>query len=253
MIYIAFLLFTFLIILFALYQGQYFLIFSPTYFREGEFSSGCEIFSITADDEVELEGVVYEPSDAKNTILFFGGREHDSVGLIDRLAENFKDSRIITFNYRSYGRSGGVASEKNILKDALKIATIVQKNYGDFYILGFSLGTSVAASVASRHKTFGVFLLGAFDSILLMAKTKYGVVFSWMLKYKFDNVEFVKKIKAPTYLFASKSDEVVDIKNARNLKNSVKELAFYKEFDGLSHKELLWNDEVVKNINGVLS
>jgi pimeloyl-ACP methyl ester carboxylesterase len=86
-----------------------------------------------------------------------------------------------------------------------------------------------------------------------MAKTKYGVVFSWMLKYKFDNVEFVKKIKAPTYLFASKSDEVVDIKNARNLKNSVKELAFYKEFDGLSHKELLWNDEVVKNINGVLS
>lgn len=253
MIYIAFLFFTFLIILFSLYQGQYFLIFSPTYFREGEFSGDCEILSIKTDDGVELEGVVYEPLDAKNTLLFFGGREHDSVELIDRLAENFKDSRIITFNYRSYGRSGGVASEKNILKDALKIAEIIQKNYGAFYLLGFSLGASVGASVASKHKTLGVFLIGAFDSILLMAKTKYGVGFSWMLKYKFDNVEFVKEIKAPTYLFASKGDEVVDIKNARNLKNSVKELAFYKEFDGLSHKELLWNAEVVKNINGVLS
>ncbi len=128
MIYIAFLLFTFLIILFALYQWQYFLIFSPRYFRDSELSSNCEILSIITDDGVELEGVVYEPSDAKNTLLFFGGREHDSVGLIDRLALNFKDSRIITFNYRSYGRSAGVVNEKNILNDALKIAEIVQKN-----------------------------------------------------------------------------------------------------------------------------
>lgn len=253
MIYIAFLFFTFLIILLALYQWQYFLIFSPRYFRERELSSSCEILSITTDDGVELEGVVYEPSDAKNTLVFFGGREHDSVGLIERLADNFKDSRIITFNYRSYGRSGGIVSEKNILSDALKIAEIIQKNYGDFYILGFSLGASVAASVASRHKTLGVFLVGAFDSILLMAKAKYGFVLSWMLKYKFDNVEFVKNIEASTYMFSSKSDEIVDIKNARNLKNSVKELAFYKEFDALSHKELLWSDEVVKKISGVLS
>ena len=73
MIYIAFLFFTFLIIVFAFYQWQYFVIFSPKYFREGELSSSCEILSITTDDGIELEGVVYEPSDAKNTLLFFGG------------------------------------------------------------------------------------------------------------------------------------------------------------------------------------
>ncbi len=253
MIYIAFLLFTFLIMVFAFYQWQYFVVFSPTYFRERELNSSCEILSITTDDGVELEGVVYEPSDAKNTILFFGGREHDSVGLIDRLASEFENSRIITFNYRSYGRSGGVASEKNILQDALKIAEIVQKHYGDFYILGFSIGASVAESVAKRHKTLGVFLIGAFDSILSIAKEKYGIAPSWMLRYKFDNLELLENIEVPTYVFSSKSDEVVDIKNARNLKNSVKELVFYKEFDDLSHKELLWNDEVIKKINGVLS
>jgi pimeloyl-ACP methyl ester carboxylesterase len=253
MIYIAFLLFTFIVILLAFYQWQYFVVFSPTYFREGEFSSSCEILSITTDDGVELEGVVCEKSNAKKTILFFGGKEHDSVGLIDRLASSFKDSRIITFNNRSYGRSAGVASEKNILNDAFKIAQIVQKNYGDFYLVGFSIGASVAASVASRHKTLGVFLIGSFDSIPSMAKAKYGVAPSWMLRYKFDNIKFVKNIEAPTYLFASKGDEVVGIKNARNLKNSVKELAYYKEFNDLTHKELLWNEEVISKINeGVL-
>ncbi|MFT7004723.1 MAG: pimeloyl-ACP methyl ester carboxylesterase [Sulfurimonas sp.] len=252
MIYIAFLFFTFLIILSAFYQWQYFLVFSPTYFREGVLSNSCEILSITTNDGIELEGVVYEPLEAKNTIVFFGGKQHDSVGLIDRLAEEFKNSRIITFNYRSYGRSCGKVNERNILKDGLKIAEIIQKNYGDFYIMGFSLGASVSTSVASKHKTLGVFLIGAFDSINLMAKAKYGVSSSWMLRYEFDNTEFVKNIEAPTYMFSSKSDEVVNIDNARNLKNSVKNLAFYKEFDDLSHKELLWNEEVINKINGVL-
>jgi hypothetical protein len=253
MIYIVFLFFTFLIIILAFYQWQYFVVFSPMYFREGELSENCEILSITTDDGVELEGVIYEPEDATSTILFFGAREQDSVGLIKRLASEFKNSKIITFNYRSYGRSGGKISENNIYKDSSKIAKIIQKNYGDFYILGFSLGASVAASVASEHKSLGVFLIGAFDSIASMAKAKYRIAPSWLIKYKFDNIKFVKNIKAKTYVFSSKSDEVIPIQNARNLKNNVKNLTLYKEFEELSHKELFWNEEVVKNINGVLS
>ncbi|WP_373035494.1 alpha/beta hydrolase family protein [Sulfurimonas sp.] len=215
-------------------------------------NENCEILSITTDDGIELEGVAYEPQDAKNTILFFGGKEHDSVGLINRLASRFENSRIITFNYRSYGRSAGVINEKNILEDAKKIAEIVQKNYGDFYILGFSIGASVAASVATSHKSLGLFLVGAFDSIASIAKAKYRVVPSWLIRYKFDNIEFVKDIKAPIYIFSSKRDELISIQNSRNLKNSIKNLVYYKEFEYLTHKELLWNSEVSNKINGVL-
>jgi len=253
MIYIAFLFFTFLILIFAAYHWQHIIVFSPTHFREGEIGSCCEILSITTEDGVELEGVAYEPSQVKNTILFFGGREHDSVGLIDRLSCKFKDTRIITFNYRSYGRSQGTISEKNMLGDALKIAEIIQKNYGDFYILGFSMGASVAAFTASKHKSLGVFLTGAFDSTTSLARARYGVMVSWIVRYKFDNIKFVQNIEAPVYMFSSQSDEVVYIKNARILKNSIKNLALYKEFDSLSHKELLWSDEVIDEINGVIS
>lgn len=253
MIYIAFLLFTFLIIAFAFYQWQHFIFFTPTHFRESELGSSCEILSITTDDGVELEGVSYEPSDAKNTILFFGGIEHDSVGLIDRLSSEFKNSRIITFNYRSYGKSEGTISEKNMLNDSLKVAQIVQKNYGDFYILGFSIGASVATFVASKHKSIGIFLIGAFDSTTSLARAKYGVVVSWILRYKFNNIKFVENIDSPVYMFSSKGDEVVYIKNAIRLKNSIKNLAFYKEFDYLNHKELLWNSEVINKINKIVS
>ena len=54
------------------------------------------------------------------------------------------------------------------------------------------------------------------------------------------------------YIFASKKDEVTYIKNARNLKQHVKNLTLYKELEDLSHGELLFDKEVVKYINEVV-
>ena len=50
----------------------------------------------------------------------------------------FPHAKIITFNYRSYGRSEGIASEKNLFKDGILPDTIDNKIlecWGDFEIL----------------------------------------------------------------------------------------------------------------------
>ena len=255
MIYILFLLVTLFVLFIFLYQWQYFMIFSPLYFRGEELSDDFEFLVIMTKEGVELEGVVYEPKISAHelkTLLFFGGRSHDSVGLIKRLSENFPHTRIITFNYRSYGKSGGVVSEKNIQKDGLLIAQKVKENYGDFYLLGFSLGSFVSSYIASKEKVCGVFLVGSFDSVALLAKQKYGFVPSWLLRYKLNTIKLVQKIEAETYLFASKTDEITYIQNSRNLKSNVKNLVYYKELDSQTHKELLWNAQVVTKINEVL-
>ncbi len=259
MIYIAFLFLTLIILAIASYQWQYFLVFSPTYYRGEELDDNFEVLSITTDDGVELEGIVYEHkdlyrklADIDSTLLIFAGRSHDSVGLIKRFSTMFPHSRIITFNYRSYGRSGGFVNEENILSDGLKIAEIIQKNYGNFYLLGFSLGSIVSSYIASKQKDSGLFLIGTFDSMKLLAKEKLGLSFSWLLRYKFDNIQHVQHIDAKTYEFVSKTDETTYIKNARNLKNHIKNLTHYIEFDNLSHKELLWDDKVISEVNKVI-
>ncbi len=260
MIYTIFILITFIILAFVFYEIQYHLLFSPTHYRDGELDESFELLSIKTDDGVELEGVVYTPTEMYRrlatphaTLLFFAGRSHDSVGLIKRLSRSYPHTRIITFNYRSYGKSEGVINEKNMLNDGLKVAEIVKKNYGEFYLLGFSIGSSVASFVASKMDVLGVFLVGPFDSIALLAKEKYGLKLCWILRYKFDKTEMVKDIDSKTYLFASKDDEITYIKNARNLKSHVKNLALYKELDSLTHKELLWDSEVIDEINAVLN
>jgi pimeloyl-ACP methyl ester carboxylesterase len=259
MLYLAFLFFTLIVLYIAFYQWQYFMVFSPVYYRGEELEEEFELLSITTQDGVELEGVVYEPKDlyrklptVESTLLFFGGRSHDSVGLIKKLADSFPHTRIITFNYRSYGKSGGVVSEKNILSDGLLIAKKVQKKYGDFYLLGFSIGSLVASYIASKQKVKELFLVGSFDSVALLAKERFGVGPAWLFRYELDNTKHVQHIDANTYLFVSKDDETTFIQNARNLKNHVKNLVHYKELENLSHKELLWDEEVVCKINEVM-
>jgi len=247
-----FLIFTLFIIIFVLYQMQYFVVFSPRYFRDEEMDESCETLSITSDDGVELEGVIYKREDAKNTILFFGGREQDSVGLINRLAQKYTNSTIITFNYRSYGRSKGSLTEQNIFSDALKISKIIQNNYGDFYILGYSLGASVGLYVASKMQSRGVFLVGAFDSLASLAKQMFKVNLSWFLKYKFDNLQFLKTVDAKVYVFTSRDDEVVSTLSSVNLKKGVKNLVLFKEFDGLNHRDLFWSEKLSQEINNIL-
>jgi len=259
MIYIAFLILSSLILLLAFYQWQYFMVFSPTYYRGEILPANCEMLGIVSDDGKELEGVCYSPLNATQTLLFFAGRSHDSVGLIDKLAQTYPKTQIITFNYRSYGKSQGKVSEKNILSDGLKIAELVQKNYGDFYLLGYSLGSSVAAYVATKRKAKALFLIGAFDSIASLAKSKFVdrgffpyVNLSRVFRYKFTTGINVAEVDEDTYLFVGVDDETTYIQNARVLKEKIKNLVYYEEFEKLNHKEILWDERVTSKIREVI-
>ncbi|PHS56808.1 MAG: alpha/beta hydrolase [Sulfurimonas sp.] len=252
MIYIAFLFFLFFILAISFYHLQYFMMFKPTYYRSTELDDRFEVLSITTNDGVELEGVVYKAHNHKATMLFFSGRFHDGVGAIEKMSYAYPDIRIIIFNYRSYGRSGGKLNEKNIFSDALHITRIIKKNFGDIYVAGFSLGSSIASYVASVESVTSVFLIGPFDSIGKITKMKYGINLALISRYKFDNTKFVQKIEADTYIFSSKADNVSYINNVRNLKTYVKNLVYYKEFEDLTHNELLFNEDIVKEISGFI-
>jgi len=252
MIYIAFLVFTLLVLGIALYQWQYFMIFSSTYYRKDDLAKNCEILSLTTDDGVELEGVIYEPADATQTLLVFNGRSHDSVGLIDKLSQSYSTIRIITFNYRSYGRSKGRASEKNLLKDSLKIAEIVQKHYGDFSVLAYSIGTNIASFLASKHRVKRLILIAPFHSLESLMKSKVGINVRMILRYKLHTANYMTSVTAPVYLFASIHDEIIDIQSTRDLQAFMKSLVFTQELEGIGHEKLMFDTHIVQKINEVL-
>jgi uncharacterized protein len=254
MIYLAFVLATLIIVLFVFYQLQYFMIFTPTYIKERRLCEECEALEIVTGDGIALEGVVYEPKDSTTTLFFFGGRSHDSVALIQRLQTAYPKTRVITFNYRSYGTNKGKITEQNMFADALHVAQIVKKNYGEFYLLGFSIGSSLSAYVASKIEIKALFLVSAFDSIVAIAEKKFGYTIpEFLVRYKFPTLKFLKSVQTPTYLFVSSDDEITYIENSRVLSQGINNLVLYKEYENRTHKEVLWDENVISTINGVLN
>lgn len=207
-----------------------------------------EYLEIITKDKIALEGIVYEPKQVQGTLLFFGGRSQDSVGVIIKLSQSFPQQRIVTFNYRSYGKSEGKVNESNLYSDAQEIALKVQKYYGDFSVLGFSLGSIVAGYISQTIDIKNLFLVGAFDSLKSLTKVRYGFRLP-LLRYKFDLIQYVENLSVATFLFIGKEDQVTYVENGRNLKNKIKNLVVYKEIEGVSHQELLFHKDVVFEIN----
>jgi uncharacterized protein len=242
-IFFLFFLFTFAIFVFVLYKVQYFFIFEPHKYTREPLDDRFTALEISTQDGTLLEGILYSPNEYRETLLYFGGRSQDSVALISKLAQNYNEYQIITCNYRAYGNSMGKLSEKDVLEDALFVARKLQEHYGKMNIMGYSLGSSVAAYVASKMEIKNLFLIGAFDSVFAIIKEKIPFLPSKMIAYRFDTASYVSKVKAKTYLLVSKDDNIVSFKRAEILKTRVKNLVEFKELSGYNHNEILFSPE----------
>lgn len=247
MIYTIYLLITAVLLVFLYFRWQYGMLFHPKLYREDDFDERFRFLSIIAEDGVKLEGCIYEPRRYKRTLLYFGGRGQDSVGLLPKLSRCYPDFRIVTFNYRGYGKSQGVPNEKKILEDALTIYEKVVKNFGPVDIVGYSLGCAVASYVASKEHPKRLFLVAPFASLESLVQDVYGFVLP-LLRYRFDTCSYLRETKSEVYIFISKDDNLVPYKNSKKLYECIADVGKIVELEGLKHTELLCDKRVIRAI-----
>jgi uncharacterized protein len=77
----------------------------------------------------------------------------------------------LVFDYSGYGDSSGTVSAAHCEEDAISayrhllLADLLPKDRGSVFLLGFSLGSGVAASIASRVEVDGLILCQGFSSL----------------------------------------------------------------------------------------
>ena len=239
------------------YFLQHKIIFAPKHYnRRRLFAEYPELYrplELQVEKGVYLEGIVYEPEvKATRIMLFFGGREQDSVTLVAKFSLHFPQTRIIAFNYRSYGTSGGKASEAAFHGDALKVYDYVEEHFERPLLLGYSLGSNVATFVAARRDPKELILVATFTSVYDLSHSKGRPVPRFFIKHRFETIQEIIKIERPFYMYATRDDDFVPIEQPRKLKEKVGDLVDYKEFDGYNHAQLLFSDEVCEEIQKVL-
>ncbi len=240
------------LLFFLYFRWQYAALFHPKLYRKDVFDERFRFLSVIADDGVELEGCIYMPLTYKSTLLYFGGRGQDSVGLLPKLALCYGDFRIVTFNYRGYGKSAGTPNEKKILLDALLVYEKVTKNFGEVDIYGFSFGCSIASFVASQKSPKRLFLIAPFASLRSLIQDIYGFSLP-LLRYRFPTCTYLKKTQSEVYVFVSKDDDIVPYKNSKRLYACIGDSSEIVELEGLKHTELLCDERVVQFVHSSIS
>ncbi len=205
--------------------------------------SAKKIF-INSTDNVELEAWKFDaPSqktsaEKKKVAVIFHGNS-DPFSAIDPLSEWAKNLGYTTyaFHYRGYGRSNGWPSEKGLYLDAKSVVDYILKeekiSSNDLLFIGYSLGTPVAAKVASIYQPAILVLLAPFANLadVIAAKNFYYRNLIPFLWYQFSTEKFIKSVNNSCFIIGSGEQdklvpkgEVERLISAYREKNKIKSL-----------------------------
>ena len=182
-------------------------------------------------DGATLRGWSYAGADpALPTVLFFNG----NGGLISAGDPFYREiaaqgPRVVVFDYRGYGFSGGTADVAAFQRDGVAIYDALAKEPGRRVVVyGFSLGSSIAAYVAAHRPVAGLILAAPIATareelpIFAMGQGAPASIANAFVAAPdavaaFDDVGFVAHSTAPLLVLHGTADETVPIAQGREV------------------------------------
>ncbi|MCI0870854.1 MAG: alpha/beta fold hydrolase [Chloroflexi bacterium] len=178
-----------------------------------------------ASDGVRLHGW-HMPGKSPDVVwlIFHGNGGNISVRL-DQYAEIHRryDTSIIAIDYRGYGRSDGVPSEKGFYADALAAFELARELHPGkkIVVFGRSMGGAVAAQLATVVSPAALILEATLSSVLDVTHeqvpwTRY-VPIGLLLRSRFDAASYVSRSSVPKLIFHGGSDTTISRTNSERI------------------------------------
>ncbi len=178
------------------------------------------------------------PSPTNLTALFF----HGNAGNISHRLEKigiFRDLGVDTFiiDYRGYGGSEGRPSEEGTYRDAqaaYEYLTQQRKPKSrSIIVYGESLGSAIAADLASKVEVRGLVLEEGFTSTADVGQRMFPFLpVRWLVRNKYDTLSKLPSIHVPLLILHSRDDEVFNIDHAQRLLAAANEPKQFVELRG---------------------
>lgn len=184
------------------------------------------------EDQVRLHGW-FVPGRAPLTLLWC----HGNAGNISHRLHNIKEIHnrlgigVFIFDYRGYGRSGGIPTEDGLYRDARAARDTLVSELGisqdRIVYFGRSLGAAVALDLALSHPPPALILESPFLSVSAMAnRTLPGSGF--LFKTSFDSLARIGRLRSRLLILHGDADEVAPHAHGRRLYETAPEpKAFY--------------------------
>jgi len=144
-------------------------------------------------------------------------------------------------DYRTYGKSIGKLSEQALHDDARMVYDDLLKKYApeDIIIFGRSLGSGIAARLASEVKAKMLILETPYLSLHHLAKKKMPILpISLLMAYKMDTSSLIDRIPYPIHIFHGTNDGLIPYEHAVQLEKLSGQTNQLITIEGGGHNDL---------------
>jgi len=174
-------------------------------------------------------------------ILGFGGNAWNAQDVATYLHEIYPTAEVVVFHYRGYVPSTGSPSAEALIADAPLVYDFAVDRLKPRRTVaaGFSIGSGVAAQLASRRKLDGLILITPFDSLKSVAEGMYpwlpiGPIF----RHEIDAATPLEGSRTPTAIIAAANDEIVPSARTDGLRARVHNLVFDRTIARAGHNDI---------------
>jgi pimeloyl-ACP methyl ester carboxylesterase len=189
--------------------------------------AGAERVPIPVDGDIEIAGVVFPAEAARDTgywILLLHGNAASAFST-DQLRHGEVLRRagfsVLGIDYRGFGLTPGLPSETTMYVDAeAAFGSLVQRGIPAerIILLGHSLGSGPAVSLATRHRAAALVLFGAFTSIPDAAAERYPwLPVRYVASVQFDSLARMPRVHIPVVVTHSRDDTTIPYSHALKL------------------------------------
>ncbi|MBA3576003.1 MAG: alpha/beta fold hydrolase [Sphingomonas sp.] len=212
----------------------------------GPLPPGAKRFSIDAAGGAELHGVHIPPVSKSRgggtLVIGFGGNAWNGEDVGSYLHEAYPDADVVAFHYRGYRPSTGSPSADALVSDAPFVleTAMEQVKAKRVVVVGFSIGTGIAASLAKSGKVDGMILVTPFDSLKSVAQDLYPFVpgIGLLFRHELDSAEFLKGSKVPVAIVAAELDQIILPRRTDSLRARVPNLVYDRSIAGAGHNDI---------------
>lgn len=191
-----------------------------------------------------INGLKFSATEPKGAILFFHGNFGDVSGWgaygADFAALGYD---FYIFDYPGYGKSDGKISSQQQLfasADAMSRYVLAQHSPRKLTMIGYSIGSGIAAQQAAKWDAARLILLAPYFSFERLAHEKAPFVPKFLIRYKIPTAEFLQAARGTQItLIHGAADELIPVHHSYDLAGSLKADDLFYEIPDARHNGLL--------------
>jgi pimeloyl-ACP methyl ester carboxylesterase len=171
------------------------------------------------------------------TVVFFHGNAGDRTSFLELGAMLHRQGwGAVLASYPGYSGNPGSPSEDSLLADARATIAAITPRAGPIIVWGHSLGSGVAARMASEGRAAGLVLESPYTSLPDVAARIYPYIpVHWLMLDRFDTSALVEKIRVPVLIFHGVDDPQIPFAMGCELAGMLGRRATLVRLEGVGH------------------